>query len=127
MSRIVAVALTLLCLPLLLGADAGKQPDAPPGGISLLEGYQQQHDRGIDSEVGHIWKDGGITIKYDIGNLAGDYTHNVGPNDRAWSRRQTAHGRVMEVVKTKQGELYVCFPADRAHPANGYPANFWAK
>ena len=128
MRRMTLLAI-LVIFPLAIGAEnSSSQPSPPPGAIQLIEGYHHRHLQGIDSRPGRIWKDGGVEISYDIGRMAGNYAANINPADRVWSVRQVVNGRSTEIVKSKDGRVFVSFPADaKKKTAENYPANFYAK
>jgi hypothetical protein len=116
-ARLALVLLTGLLIP-----RAASQEPSVPGSINLLPGYHHRAGQGIDSEVGIIWKKDGLTIHYDIGELAGDYTecgHSCGWTDgELWRREQVLQGQRVICVFTSQRRLVVSFP--EAH------ANFYA-
>jgi hypothetical protein len=74
-----------------------------PGGIDLLPGFTHQPLRGIDTRVGRILQEGGLTITYDIGNLAGNYATSHVRNP-LWTREQL-HGT---------GSVYTTLDANRS-------------
>jgi hypothetical protein len=41
-----------------------------PGGIQLQPGYRHRPKKGFDTTIGVIWKDGGPTVRYEIGLTA---------------------------------------------------------
>ena len=97
---------------------AANADDPPPGSITLLDGYKHQKLQGIDTRVGKIWKDGGITIQYDIGLLAGNYAQQqrkYQADQLLWDKQQTWHGQPVELAMTKDRQLYVSFPERHAN------------
>ncbi len=110
------VALVIGSLSVALRAASADDP--PPGSITLLDGYKHQKLQGIDTRVGKIWKDGGITIQYDIGRLAGNYAQQqrkYQADQLLWDRQQTWHGQLVELAMTKDRQLYVSFPERHAN------------
>jgi hypothetical protein len=92
-------------------------PQAPPGNIELLDGYTHTRGRGIDSRVGAISKPEGMTIRYDIGDMAGQYTSKC---SRAkdiclWYKSQKVGGREVYLALTKEGEIIATFPQESAN------------
>ena len=119
---------TFIILPLLLAADKAPKDAAPlPGSIRLLDGYRHQPRQGIDSQWGSFRKEGGLEISYDIGGLAGNYAAHTKLEDRVWAMSQVVNGRPVEIVKAKDGWVFVTFAADSRKAAEVYPANFYAK
>jgi hypothetical protein len=88
-------------------------------GINLLDGYQHKAEAAEDSAAGKIWKEGGITIHYDIGRLAGQYVDPARRSDYAWFREQQVNGHKVYSARTKDGQVLVTFAGDK-------PANFHA-
>src|SRR5438045_100982 len=111
MRRLHFLALIFAMTALAAAPRAAPDADPPPGGIHLLDGYQHKREQGTDSSPGRIWKDGGLTIQYDIGGLAGNYAEGQEKADRVWMRRQVVEGRRVEIVKSKDGNVYVSFAA----------------
>ncbi len=110
------VVLVIGSLSVALRAASGDDP--PPGSITLLDGYKHQKMQGIDTRVGKIWKDGGITIQYDIGRLAGNYAQQqrkYQADQLLWDRQQTWHGQPVELAMMKDRQLYVSFPERHAN------------
>jgi len=105
---------------------AAPDSDPAPGGILLLAGYQHKHEQGIDSSPGRIWKEGGLVIRYDIGGSAGNYAEHQAKAERVWTRRQVVGDRRVDIVKSKDGNVYVSFASDKDDNRGGYPANFYA-
>src|SRR6185436_1016690 len=100
----------------------------PPGGITLLPGYQHERLRGADSVVGRIWKDQGLSIRYDIGGLAGNRV--TGNPNLQWSKEKIVSGNRVQMALTKDRTLIVVFssvaPGPRGVPGSMLPANFYA-
>ncbi|MEE9128805.1 MAG: hypothetical protein V3T84_02215 [Phycisphaerales bacterium] len=112
------VALVVGSLSVALRAASADDP--PPGSITLLDGYKHQKLQGIDTQVGKIWKDGGITIQYDIGRLAGNYAEQqrkYQADQLVWHKQQTVKAKRVQLALTKDRELFVSFPD---HSANFY-------
>jgi len=113
----------LFVLVFLSGWLAGQLSTAvrpAPGGIRLLPGYTHQLKQGFDSEVGTISKAGGVTIQYDIGELAGNYAE-CDPKlcgwtkGEVWRKKQTIKGQAVVLVYTQEKTLIVSFPESRAN------------
>lgn len=51
----------------------------PPGNMRLLSGYTYVRKQGIDSHVGSIVGEGGLTIDHDIGRMAANYSRQYFP------------------------------------------------
>ena len=112
------VALVVGSLSLALRAANGDDP--PPGSIKLLDGYKHQKLQGIDTRVGKIWKENGISIQYDIGRMSGNYAkqqREYQADQLLWAKEQTIKEARVELVLKKDRELYVSFPE---HSANFY-------
>lgn len=110
------VALVIGSLSVALGAASADDP--PPGSITLLDGFKHQKLQGIDTRVGKIWKENGITIQYDIGRLAGNFAQQqrkYQADQLAWDRQQTWHGQPVELAMMKDRQLYVSFPERHAN------------
>ena len=110
------VALVVGSLSVVLRAASADDP--PPGSITLLDGFKHQKLQGIDTRVGKIWKDGGITIQYDIGRLSGNYAkqqREYQADQLLWAKQQTWHGQPVELVMMKDRQLYVSFPERHAN------------
>ncbi|MCH8165366.1 MAG: hypothetical protein IH889_07130 [Planctomycetes bacterium] len=110
------VALVVGSLSVALRAASADDP--PPGSIKLLDGFKHQRMQGIDTRVGKIWKENGITIQYDIGRLAGNYAQQqrkYQADQLVWDRQQTWHGEPVELAMTKNRQLYVSFPESHAN------------
>ena len=110
------VALVIGSLSVVLRAASGDDP--PPGSIKLLDGFKHQKMQGIDTRVGKIWKDGGITIQYDIGRLAGDYAkqqREYAADQLLWAKQQTWRGQPVELSMMKDRQLFVSFPERHAN------------
>jgi len=61
----------------------------PPGHIRLLAGYKYVRRRGVDSHVGSIIGDTGLTIDHDIGGMASNYSREYFPDHFEKLRKQT--------------------------------------
>ena len=101
-----------------VGLHAACTDDPLPGSIKLLEGYQHKKLQGTDSQVGKIWKDGGITIQYDIGLMAGNYAkqqRKYKADHLLWDKLQTWNSEPVEMAMMKDRQLYVSFPKRHAN------------
>jgi hypothetical protein len=91
-----------------------------PGGIRLLSGYVHTPERGIDSIVGRIKKEGGLDIRYDIGVLAGEYVnHCVRNNTCTWYKEQQLNAGLVKIALRNDNVIVATFPRT--------VANFYAK
>jgi hypothetical protein len=88
---------------------AAECADPTPGGIKLLPGYKHETQRGIDTSVGKVWKENGLTIYYDIGWLAGNYAKSMEKVNILWYKEQVVGGRSVQFALTKDRMLYVTF------------------
>lgn len=117
-SRTLLWLIVVLLVELATSSAAGDEPPAP-GGINLLPGYHHYLGQGIDSKIGRIWKERGLTIHYDIGELAGDYTecgHSCGWTEgEVWRREQILQGQRIICVFTKRRRLVISFPQVHAN------------
>lgn len=87
-----------------------------PGDIRLLEGYKHVRRQGIDTTVGEISKAGGLTIRYDIGRLAGAYAAQCQRDKNCvWFKRQVVNGSELWLGLTKEGEILATFRGDDAN------------
>ena len=93
---------------------AHQSDDGPPGSINTIAGYKHEQGRGEDTDVGKIWKEGGLTINYDIGTLAGPRANPEHQADYSWYKEQPFGGQRARCALTKSGQLLVTFPADSA-------------
>ena len=67
-------------------SSSGADVTDTPGGIRLLPGYYHQALQSYDTEVGIIWKERGLSIHNDIGQLAGNFATAPKPDRRFWSK-----------------------------------------
>lgn len=84
----------------------------PPGNIKLLPGYTHERKQGIDSRVGEISKTEGITIRYDIGRMAGNYIDSVYPREKqnlVWIKNQKINNHDLTIILLKDGSIYATF------------------
>lgn len=108
--------LVILSLMTVLGvefvsAQAKSESPKPPGNIRLLEGYKHIPKQGIDSRVGVLEKEGGLSIRYDIGRMAGNYTDLCGRTYQCiWQKTQTFYDRKVVIAMTKERVIYATFP-----------------
>ena len=87
-----------------------------PGDIRLLEGYKHIRRQGIDTTVGEISKAGGMTIRYDIGGMAGAYAAKCMRKENCvWFKRQVVNGSELWLGLTKEGEILATFRGDDAN------------
>ena len=87
-----------------------------PGGIRLLPGYSHESIQGIDTRVGRIWKDGGPTIRYDIGWFAGNHASNLVESTKySWSIAHAINGRRFRLTMENTERLVVTFEQDIAN------------
>ena len=90
--------------------------EQPPGDIELLYGYTHTRRKGIDSRVGDISKPEGMTVRYDIGDMAG-----VNPGicaylrDCLWYKKQIINGREVWLGLSKEGQIFATFPKENAN------------
>ena len=119
MRRLILLTFFLAFTQCLLAEEPASRPSGAPGAIRLIEGFRHERLQGIDSTVGRIWKEGGLEIEYDIGRLAGNYAAAVKGRDREWAINEVVNGHRVEIVKSKDGRVFVTFPKDFA--------NFYAK
>lgn len=116
-SRLWSGVRVLACL-LAVTPASGQTP--LPGGfeIRLLPGFTHEPLRGIDSIVGRIAKKDGLQIQYEMGAIpapgaprfGGSYVNQalqIPEKDRLWSKEQTAAGRKVTVVYSKENLLVV--------------------
>ena len=90
------------------------------GGIQLLPGYKHQKLQGIDSIVGKIVKQGGLTIFYEIGGIpkgglrfGGSFTdrpQRTPKSQRRWYKEQLIHGEPVHIAYLKDNRLLVSYP-----------------
>ncbi len=90
-------------------------PQALPGGIQLLPGYKHEKLKGIDTRVGKIWKDGGLSFSYDIGKGAGNQAKGQDKKNVLWFKEQVVAGHAVQLALTKDQTLYVSFPQTHAN------------
>ena len=75
----------------------------PPGGMSLLAGYEHKQLQGIDSVPGEIAKKDGLKINYETGRvtkpgqprMGGDFNDsakNMPAKNRKWYKEQVVNG-----------------------------------
>jgi hypothetical protein len=112
----------LFCLFILSASAQDKklrklpQSPPPPGGIKLLDGYVHIQERGIDTWVGRIKKEGGLDILYDIGRLAGEYVRFcLIDQSCVWYKEQQLKGGLVKIALTKDGEIIATFPKTTAN------------
>jgi cyclophilin family peptidyl-prolyl cis-trans isomerase len=82
-----------------------------PGGMLLLPGYTHVPERGTDSWVGYIRKDGAdLRIGYDVGGMAGNKADGL-----EGSKTQLINGHRAHLVMLRGGYLIVTFDRDSAN------------
>ncbi len=79
--------LTILVIVCGTIGNAVAQDASVPGHIKLLPGYHHKHLQGIDTLVGEIAKKDGLSIKYDIGRLAGNYAAHQKKNGEVFGTK----------------------------------------
>lgn len=90
--------------------------EMPPGDIELLYGYTHTRRQGIDSRVGDISKPDGMTIRYDIGDMAGVNPDRCAyENNCFWYKRQMINGRNVWLGLSKDGRIFATFPKENAN------------
>ena len=77
--------------------------------------YKHEKEKGIDTRVGKVWKEGGLTLRYDIGRLAGNAVKAQEKNNLLWYKEQVVDGRPVQLALTKDRTLYVTFPQTSAN------------
>ncbi len=88
----------------------------PPGGIKLLAGYVHMKERGIDTWVGRIKKEGGLDILYDIGPLAGEYVNRcLRDQSCVWYKEQQLKGGLVKIALASDGRIIATFPKTTAN------------
>jgi hypothetical protein len=88
--------------------------------VNLPQHYVHKRMGGIDSFRGCFSKENGISIDYDIGEMAKDFVQNrLDQNDSLWFKRQAIGKKVVEVLLTKDSFVCIRIP--------GLTANFKAK
>jgi hypothetical protein len=122
MTKKLPLFVLLFCVFILSASAQGKRARSlpklspPPGGIKLLDGYVHIQERGIDTWVGRIKKEGGLDILYDIGRLAGEYVnHCVRDNTCVWYKEQQLKGGLVKIALTKDERLIATFPKTTAN------------
>ena len=114
MRLIEAIVFALLLLGTISSVCA---TEPPPGGIRLLPGFVHHKVQGIDSTVGEITGNG-LTIAYDIGEMAGVYTDckTCGWTDgQLWRKKQQINGHPVVIVYTKKQQMVISFPDSKAN------------
>jgi hypothetical protein len=110
---LVIFAILFLGLPTVIA-----QTDPTPGNIKLLPGYHHQSGQGFDSRAGKIWKEGGAQVRYDIGDMAGNYADCKlcgWTKGEVWRKTYSANGQNAIYVFTKGNNLVVSFPDSKAN------------
>jgi hypothetical protein len=112
-----AIRLFLLVIVSCAASQLIAQADTAPGGIRLLPGYVHHRNQGIDSTVGAITRNGGLTIKYDIGEMAGVYAKrgSFWTKGESWRQEQTVNGHRVLIVSTVSHRLVISFPEGNAN------------
>jgi hypothetical protein len=93
-------------------------PIPPPGNIKLLPEYVHERKQGIDTDVGLISKKDGLSIRYDIGDLAGNYAIRAQEREKQnllWYRWQEVNGQRLLITHLKDGTIYASFYETRAN------------
>jgi hypothetical protein len=94
---------------------ADEPADPTPGDIKLLPGYKHQKEKGIDTRVGKVWKEGALAFEYDIGRLAGNAVKGQSKDNLLWSKEQIVEGHTVQLALTKDRMLYATFPQSSAN------------
>ena len=111
-----AACISLGLIAFVVSLVVAQKSDAPPGSVKMLSGYEHQRETGIDTTVGRIWKQDGLTISYDIGTLAGNgAAHRKETGKNLWYREQTFNGHKAQLVLTTDRFLCVTFPENTAN------------
>jgi len=78
-----------------------------PIDIQMLDGYEYEARRGIDSFVGAIKRRDGFVINHDIGRMAGNYSYQYFPEHFEMLRKQTHlnTGAIERQVKSLQDQV----------------------
>ena len=71
--------------------------------------------QGKDTRVGKVWKEGGLSFRYDIGRGAGNQVKALAKEDMLWYKEQVVDGRPVQLALTKDRMLYVTFPQSAAN------------
>jgi hypothetical protein len=116
-TKLILVTPVLALLAISAFATYGSDP--PPGSIKLLSGYKHKTEQGIDTRVGRIWKEDGLTIEYDIGFSAGHYAKPGELDKYSWYKEQVIGKQSLRCALTRDSLLIVTFP--------DASANFFAK
>ena len=72
--------------------------------------YKHVKEKGKDTSVGKVWKEGGVTFWYDIGRLAGNAVKAQEKDNLLWYKEQVVDGGPVQLALTKDRILYVTFP-----------------
>jgi len=114
--------LTVCAIMLCLAAvDEASADDARLRGMRLLPGYTHVPKQGFDSLVGEINKEGGLSIRYEIGRVAkpggpamgGDFRDHakLTPKEKLqWYREQTVGDQPVHLAYRKDKVLLASFP-----------------
>ncbi len=113
---VAGAALSASVATVVAGVVAGQDPAAPAGpelafgGIRMLPGYRSHVPAGDHPEWA-VSKEGGVTIRYDGGNVA-NVVHNhvrdaAADGSALWTREQVLNGRRVDVAMTRDGRLLV--------------------
>ncbi|MCE9528602.1 MAG: hypothetical protein K8R36_21365 [Planctomycetales bacterium] len=94
---------------------AAEPANAAPGGMKLMSGYRHKRLQGKDTRVGEISKEGGLSIKYDIGRLAGNYAKSRAKEETLWRKEQVLGGRPVHLAFAKDRTLYITLPEANAN------------
>ena len=91
---IIAILFALVFIPLKSSADS------PPGSIRLLTNYKHKFDEfeSTDTRIGKIWKDDGITIYYDIDELAGEWANPKKQAEYLWYKEQVIGKQIVRTI-----------------------------
>jgi hypothetical protein len=107
---LVVISLCLIC-----STQPVEHRDVKECRVKLLPGYKQQEGRSLDSTVGHIWKEGGLRISYDMAGVYTDCDSCDWTKGETWRKKQLINGQETVLVFTKSRRLVVSFPESHAN------------
>jgi hypothetical protein len=109
MRKIVLLALRGLVL-IAVTSSGQPVPVESPFHVRLLPGYQEVTGRSLDSVTGRIWKQGGLSILFDIAGVYTDCKSCGWTEGELWRKKQIVNGQEAVFVFTKARRLVVSFP-----------------
>jgi hypothetical protein len=86
--------------------------------IRLPEGYKFTHDRGTDSYVGRIHKDGGLTITTDSGAGAGELVRLQDRSTYRWFRQIQIGGHLAYLAMHRNPDKKILMLTYQRTPVN---------